>query len=229
MRNLAVIPARSGSKGLKDKNIKLMNGIPLMAYSIKAAEEADIFSEIMVSTDSPLYAETARQYGAAVPFLRSGHLSSDQAGSWEVVQEVLWGYRKAEREFDTVCLLQPTSPLRNRKDIVGGYRLLEERKADAVTAVCEVDHSPVWTMTLPTDGSLKTFRQQCTEVPRQRLPKFYRINGALYIRRLAYTQRDIIILEKEEYAYIMEKEHSIDIDTWDDFRYAEFIAGGGKA
>ena len=87
--NLALIPARSGSKGLKDKNIRLLNGKPLLAYSIEAAKESGLFDEIMVSTDSQRYAEIAKQWGANVPFLRTGETSGDTASSWDVVKEVI--------------------------------------------------------------------------------------------------------------------------------------------
>ena len=108
MRNLAIIPARSGSKGLPDKNIKELNGKPLMAYSIEAANESGCFTEVMVSTDSEKYAQIAREYGAHVPFLRSAATSSDQANSWDMVEEVLAEYAKRGEYFDSFCLLQPT-------------------------------------------------------------------------------------------------------------------------
>ena len=94
MKNIAIIPARSGSKGLKDKNIKNLCGKPLLSYSIRAAEESKVFDEIMVSTDSERYAAIAKDYGASVPFLRSNATSSDTASSWDTVLEVLDNYIK---------------------------------------------------------------------------------------------------------------------------------------
>ena len=94
MKNLAIIPARSGSKGLKDKNIKLLNGKPLMAYTIEAAIQSKMFDEVMVSTDSEEYADIAKKYGAKVPFMRSSELSNDTASSWDVVRDVLHKYKK---------------------------------------------------------------------------------------------------------------------------------------
>lgn len=224
MRNIAIITARSGSKGLKDKNIKLLNGKPLLAYSIDAAKAAGVFDEIMVSTDSEHYAEIARQYGANVPFLRSAVLSGDTAGSWDVVQEVLQGYLKLGQKFDTVCLLQPTSPMRRAEDIVAGYEMLQHKNADAVTAVCEVDHSPLWSMILPEDGSLVPYRESVeANIPRQKLPKYYRINGALYIRKIGYNGSKVKLIDTQEYALIMARSHSVDIDTIDDFEYAEWM------
>lgn len=223
MQNIAIIPARSGSRGLKDKNIKLLNDIPLMAYSIIAAKEADLFDEIMVSTDSEKYAEIAREYGASVPFLRSEKSSGDMAGSWEVVQEVLDNYRKMGRVFDTICLLQPTSPLRSSEDIKAGYKEFIEKKADSITSVCEVDHSPTWTMRLQDDLSMVEFNKSEKNVPRQQLGKFYRLNGALYIRKIIYTESEISLKNVKAYAYIMERRRSIDIDSIDDFEYVEFL------
>ncbi|XCP85364.1 acylneuraminate cytidylyltransferase family protein [Roseburia hominis] len=224
MNNIAIIPARSGSKGLKDKNIRKLNGVPLIGYSIQAAKVSGKFTHIMVSTDNEQYAAIARKHGAEVPFLRSAQTSGDKAGSWDVVREVLSGYHD---RFDTVCLLQPTSPLRTAEDIVAGYRELENKNADAITAVCEMDHSPLWSMTLDESLSLTEFRRGLAEVPRQLLMTYYRINGALYIRKIVYEEGAIKILDGKEYAYIMNRNRSVDIDTIEDFEYAEFLIRGG--
>ena len=223
MKNIAVIPARSGSKGLKDKNIKELKGKPLLAYSIKAAKESNLFDEIMVSTDSSQYAEIAKSFGANVPFLRSETNSSDKAGSWDVVLEVLREYHKLNKTFDSICLLQPTSPLRTAQDIIEAYKLLERKQADAITSVCEVDHSPLWTMTLPKDLSLEEFKKRDSDTPRQLLQKYYRLNGAIYIRKISYSNSTISLIDTNEFAYIMPREHSIDIDTELDFVIAKTI------
>lgn len=223
MRNLAIIPARSGSKGLKDKNIKLMNGKPLLVYSIDAAKISSVFDEIMVSTDSQNYADIAVEYGANVPFLRSSENSSDDASSWDMVLEVIRRYREIGREFDTVCLLQPTSPLRTGDDIVGAYKLFSEKDVDAVTSVCEVDHSPLWTMTLDEDRMLTDFRNRHTDAPRQRLDTYYRINGAIYIRQIEYMDKGIYLKDDRECAFIMDKQRSVDIDDVFDFAVGEFL------
>ncbi len=220
MNHLAIIPARSGSKGLKDKNIKKLCGVPLMGYSIRAAIASKLFRHVMVSTDSEHYAQIARECGAEVPFLRSERTSSDQAGSWEVVREVLNGY---EERFDTICLLQPTSPLRTADDIIAGYRELEEKEAEAITAVCAMEHSPLWSTPLDETLSLASLRKQLADVPRQMLQTYYRINGALYIRRVAYGPEGAQLLADKEYAYLMDPGRSVDIDTEDDFAYAEFL------
>lgn len=226
MKNLAIIPARSGSKGLPDKNIRELAGKPLLAYSIDAAKASGLFDEIMVSTDSSRYAEIAKAAGGAVPFLRSEENSNDKADSWDVVREVLNHYAENGQRFDTVCMLQPTSPLRQGEDIVGAYALLEQKNAEAITSVCEVDHTPLWSMTLDESGSLRDFRENLAAVPRQQLPQYYRLNGAIYIRKVVYTGDGADVLVQDEYAYIMDRKRSVDIDTLDDFAMAEFFMVG---
>lgn len=221
MKNIAIIPARSGSKGLKDKNIKELNGKPLLAYSIEAAISSGLFEEVMVSTDSEMYANVAKENGASVPFLRSEEQSSDNAGSWGVVEEVLKRYETLGEKFDTVCLLQPTSPLRRTEDILAAYELLNDKNTEAVTSVCEVDHSPLWTMTLDETRCLCDFRKNLVNAPRQKLGQYYRLNGAIYIKRICYGEK-IILLDEKEYAVIMDRRNSVDIDTIEDFELAEW-------
>ena len=223
MRNIAIITARSGSKGLPDKNIKELKGKPLMAYSIECALESDMFDEVMVSTDSEKYAEIARKYGANVPFLRSENNSGDKASSWDVVKEVLDNYKKQGKEFDTVCLLQPTSPLREARDIQEAYKLYEEKAKVAVISVCEMEHSPLWSNVLPEDHSLEGFEREGSDKPRQELETYYRINGALYIVSVNELYKGYNFMKKGSYAYSMPIERSIDIDTELDFKYAEFL------
>ncbi len=228
MKNIAIIPARSGSKGLPDKNIKLLAGKPLLAYSIEAAAGAEIFDEIMVSTDSEMYGEVARKWGASVPFLRSRENSSDTASSWEAVEEVLRRYEEQGRFFDTFCLLQPTSPLRGDRDIIAAYDLYREKKAAAVVSLCEVEHSPRWCNTLGEDMSLENFVDREDICQRQSLETYYRINGAIYIADVKKFKEDHFIYKKGAFAYIMDAKSSVDIDTELDFRYAETLLGYRK-
>ncbi len=228
MVNLAIIPARSGSKGLKDKNIKLLNGKPLLAYSIESALQAGVFDQVMVSTDSIEYSKIAKSYGAQVPFLRSEVNSSDQASSWDMVREVLSFYREEGKEFDSFCLLQPTSPLRNAEDIRNAYRLYAEHKAASVISVCETEHSPLWCGHLGEEGSLEGFIPENNAMQRQELEPFYRVNGAVYIVNIREFEKNSFLYRKGCYAYIMDQERSIDIDTIRDFEYAEFLCALSK-
>lgn len=224
MRNLAIIPARSGSKGLKDKNIRKLVGIPLVGYTIKAALDAQIFDTVMLSTDAEEYAEIGRAYGAEVPFLRSEYTSLDTASSWDVVKEVVHQYRKLGYEFDSIAMLQPTSPLRNAEDIIRAYNLFCEKKANAVISVCEAEHSPLWSNVLTPDLAMKHFAE--TDHPtsyRQELGTFYRLNGAIYIVNHAVLEDVDGMYQNQCYAYIMEQCHSIDIDSELDFIIAEAV------
>lgn len=223
MNNLAIIPARSGSKGLKDKNIKLLAGRPLIAYSIEAARKAGIYSHILVSTESEKYGEIATQYGAEVPFYRSEKNASDSASSWDVVKEVLKNYKEVGIEFDTFTLLQPTSPMRSYEDIQKAYQLFIDKKAVGIVSVCEMEHSPLWSNTLPENNSLSGFLENESNKQRQKLKTFYRINGAIYIATVKAFLEDTNLYREGCYAYKMPAERSIDIDTELDFKIAEAI------
>lgn len=224
MRNIAIIPARSGSKGLKDKNIMLLNGHPMMWYTIQAAIKSNCFNEIIVSTDSEEYAKIAIECGASVPFLRSKETSIDTASSWEVVKEVLSNYGKRNKWYDNVMLLQPTSPLRTYEDIQKSFFVMKNNNAQSVIGVCEVDHSPLWCNTLPKNYCLEGFINEKIKnnFGRQQLPTFYRINGAIYLTKITENVGSDLY-SNLGFAYIMPRERSIDIDTELDFKMAEFL------
>lgn len=228
MRNIAIIPARSGSKGLKDKNIKLLNGKPMLGYTIEAARKSGCYECIHVSTDSEQYAQIAQEYGAEQLFLRSPELSGDTAGTWEVVRWTLEKYRELGKEFDCVTLLQPTSPLRREDDIRQAFRIMEEKQAEAVVAVCKMEHSPLWCNVLPEDGNMNGFLDRASNVRRQVLSDYYRINGAIYMVKTTLVQQESMQLYGEKtYAYVMPKARSVDIDDEIDFAIAEAILTKG--
>lgn len=223
MRNLAIIPARSGSKGLIHKNIMNLDGMPLLGYSVIAAKKSGLFDKVMVSTDSEEYAAVARKCGAEVPFLRSEKNSTDTAGSWDVVEEVLDCYMAQGIEFDNVCLLQPTSPMRTAEDIIGAYQLFLQKDATAVISVCEAEHPPLWSGHLGEDNSLDGFLQRSSNRGRQSYGAYYRLNGALFFVKVPELRKDHFLYREGCYAYVMSREHSVDIDSIMDFRYAEFL------
>lgn len=224
MKRIAIIPARSGSKGLKDKNIKELLGKPLIAYSIECALKSDCFDKVFVSTDSPHYAEIAMRYGADASFLRSEKNSGDKADSWSVVREVLEKFESLGEKFDEIALLQPTSPLREPVDIIQSIELMHKKNGNAVISVTECDHSPLWCNTLPQDGNLTDFiRQEIKGIPRQNLPQYYRFNGAIYLLTIDEIQKGKHMFEEGCYAYIMDGNRSIDIDSEIDFLIAEVI------
>ena len=221
MKNLAIIPARSGSKGVKDKNIRDLAGKPLMAHTINAAIKSGQFDEVMVSTDSERYAEIAREYGAKVPFLRSELTATDTASSWDMVEEVLLKYEELGKSFDTFCLLQPTSPLRNAEDIRAAYALYKEKASFAVVSVCEAEHSPLWCGHLPENQEFTDFIDAENMRQRQAGGKFYRLNGAIYIVDIKKFRKDRFLYQRGSFAYIMSQDRSVDIDLEIDFKLAE--------
>lgn len=225
MKCLAIIPARSGSKGLPDKNIKNLNGKPLMYYTIKAALDSKCFEEVMVSTDSNRYAEIARECGAKVPFLRSEATAGDGAGTWDTVREVLNEYRKLGKEFDYVTVLQPTSPLRDDVDIVHAFEQLREGYVNNVVSIVSVEHPVQWCFRLPENGMLDEFAQSpYNNVRRQDLEKHYRENGAIYIVDAKKIMDDNYNFYADKcFGYIMRPDKSVDIDTELDFMIAEEV------
>ena len=214
MKAIAIIPARSGSKGLKDKNIIEVVGRPLIDYSIKAALDSCCFDTVMVSTDSERYAEISRKCGAEVPFLRSELTSSDTAGTWDAVREVLVGYHIKGNEFDYVAVLQPTSPLRTADDIRSVFEMLYTHKAHNVVTVTETAHPVQWCFTLDKDCSLEEYANSpYNQMRRQELEKHYQENGAIYLvdARKIMDKNYNLYLDNCR-AYVMPRERSIDID-----------------
>lgn len=219
---LAIIPARSGSKGLPDKNIKELNGKPLMAYTIEAAIKSGIFNTVFVSTDSLEYSEIAKKYGAEVPFIRDENLSKDNSKISDVIIDILEKYENFGKKFDYFMLLQPTSPLRDEVEIIATYKVLKEKTANSVIAVCEAEHSPLWMNTLNQDLCMDKFINVSNK-NRQELKKYFRINGAIYLSKVEYYKKYKNFYENTSVAYIMSKEKSVDIDTILDFKFAEFL------
>lgn len=220
---LAIIPARSGSKGLKDKNIKELNGKPMISYTIEAAKNSNIFDDIIVSTDSQKYANISLEYGASVPFLRPEYLSTDIATTNDVIEYIIEELKKNGKEYDYFMILQPTSPLRTLEDMLGAVKLLFEKDANSVVSVCEAEHSPLYMNTLDESLSMSGFISKDTKTRRQELPKYYRLNGAIYISKVDFFLRYKDFYREKSFAYIMDKKRSIDIDDEYDFFIAESL------
>ena len=214
MKIIAIIPARSGSKGLKDKNIADICGRPLIDYTIKAALSSGCFDTVMVSTDSEKYAEISRSCGAEVPFLRSEFTSSDSAGTWDAVREVLSNYCRIGKTFDYVAVLQPTSPMRTTQDICKACDILNDTNVNNVVSVTETAHPVQWCFPLDETHSLADFaKSPYNMMRRQQLTKHYQENGAIYlVDAYKIINSDYNLYEDNCYAYIMERSHSVDID-----------------
>lgn len=221
MRKIAIIPARAGSKGLKDKNIIDLCGKPLMAYSIEAAIKSRVFDRVIVSTDSTLYKEIAERYGAEV-FLRDEKLSNDTATTYMVLKDL---FNRVDSDvYDYFVLLQPTSPLRNSKHIKEAVCDFENnyQKFDFMVSVKEAEHVSDLVKQIEEDRSLKHFDMDFSNYRRQK-GKEYSPNGAIFIGKVdSYLERKHFFGEKSM-AYIMGKEDSIDIDDILDYKIAKVI------
>lgn len=222
-RILGLIPARGGSKRLPRKNILPLAGKPLIAWTIEAALGSASLSKVIVSTDNQEIARVAKRHGAEVPFMRPQELASDNAAGLDVMLHALRSLESMGETYDYLLNLQPTSPLRTSEDIDEAVQTLIRNQADAVISVCETDHPPEWSNTLPADNSLGAFfRPGIRSTRSQDLPTSYRLNGAIYLfdcQRL--LQSESLDMDDKAYAYIMPRERSIDIDTGMDFRVAQ--------
>ncbi|WP_297438410.1 acylneuraminate cytidylyltransferase family protein [uncultured Clostridium sp.] len=218
---LGIIPARSGSKELKDKNIKKLNNKHLIGYTVESAKRSGIFEKIIVSTDSKKYAKIAKGYGANIPFIRDVELSGDNVSTVDVILDCILKLEGMGEVYDYFILLQPTSPLRNEYDIVQAMELLISKKAKAVVSVCEVEHSSNLNIILDETKSMSGFMKDLKFVRRQDFKKEYRLNGAIYIASIEYYKKYKTFYEEDSFAYIMPKERSIDIDSLMDFKIAE--------
>jgi CMP-N,N'-diacetyllegionaminic acid synthase len=227
---VALIPARSGSKRLPGKNLLPLGGHPLIAWTIRAALEAKCFKRIIVSTDSPAIGDMATRYGAEVPFLRPAALSTDQATTVDVVLHALETL-EAQTKFAAtdVCVLQPTSPYRTSKDIQESYELYRKKSASSVISVAACSHPPVWAHPLGPDRSMDDFLDRKYVNKRsQDLPVYYRINGAIYWCSSELVRHERTLFpDKNGFAFEMDELRSVDIDTRLDFEFAEFLLERG--
>lgn len=180
MKNLAIIPARGGSKRIPRKNVKPFLGKPMLAYSIEAALATRLFDEVMVSTDDEEIAEVARQYGAKVPFMRSAVTASDFATTSDVLKEVVHNYRELGREFDNFCCIYATAPMVQPKDITSAFDRLVSSKFSMVYPVVQFSY-PIWRcLDLEEDGSMKRHWPEFENSRSQDLPKEYHDTGTFY-------------------------------------------------
>ncbi len=219
MKTLGLIPARGGSKGIPRKNIKPIAGKPLIVWTIEAALRSSLHDAVVVSTDDPEIAEVARRAGAQVPFMRPSALAQDQTPGLDPVLHAL----AQLPQYDSVLLLQPTSPLRTTEDIDAGLCLVAQRQTTSMVSVCEPDSHPYWTYLLSEDQSLERLINVVPVARRQDLPPAFAINGAMYFADANWLRRSLSFVDTETLAYVMPKERSIDLDTPLDWKFAELL------
>jgi CMP-N,N'-diacetyllegionaminic acid synthase len=220
---IAIIPARGGSKGLPDKNRKLLNGKPMLCYTIEAALQSRSVSRVIVSTDSLEIATIAKKCGAEVPFLRPDFLAQDESKAIDVYKYTIDRLMTEEHiKIEEFMVLLPTAPLRNADDIDGAYQLFTEKEADSVVSYTEELHPIHWHKFVNEEGKFEAIFTDNMLQNRQELKKTFYPNGAIYIFKTAVIKKGLYYTENS-LAYIMPNNRSVDIDTIDDFEYAEFL------
>jgi len=217
---LAIIPARGGSKRITRKNISKLNGKPLIEWTINAGLKSRYIDKVLVTSDDDDILQISKELGSCV-VKRPDGLASDTSTTFDVVQHAVNNYT----DYDYIILLQPTSPLRAAAHIDESIRFLFQKKADAIISVCKVDHSPLWSNTLPSDCSMSNFIEDSVLCKRsQDLDTFYRLNGAIYIcNKTKLLERRSFCLRENIFAFKMERDVSIDIDEPIDFKIASAL------
>tara|TARA_R100000935_G_scaffold43936_1_gene66610 strand:- start:163 stop:852 length:690 start_codon:yes stop_codon:yes gene_type:complete len=228
MTNIAIIPARGGSKRLPGKNVKSLAGKPLIAWTIEAALQSKVFDHVFVSTDCDEIAKVAKSFGAQVPFLRPAEIATDTATTNDVVTHLVeWFEEEHTKEVTTVSILQPTSPLRNAQHIQEAFELMKDKHAKAVISVCELEHPIQFCNKLALDGSMDGFIDPKNIQRTQDLEPYYRLNGAIYFLSREYVSRLNELYSEGTYSYVMTSQLSVDIDTKEDFTLANFFITNG--
>ena len=223
-RLLGIIPARGGSKRLPRKNVIELGGKPLIAWTLESALCSKYIDRIFVSTDDSEIAEISKNYGVGVPFMRPAELATDHAQTIDTILHVISELEKLKETYDYVVLLQPTSPLRTVEDIEKSIEMLKESKNDGIISVCEAEHHPLWSNTIPDDGSLSGFLDESILNKRgQDLGKYFRLNGAIYIcKTTKLIEENTFFLKNNCKAFVMRQENSLDIDNQIDLDFAKY-------
>jgi len=221
--NIGLITARGGSKGLPRKNILDLNGIPLIAWTIKAAQESKNIDRIFVSTEDEDIINIAKRFGAEI-IIRPAKLAQDDTSSEPVIEHAIYYLRNNNIPVKTVCLLQPTSPLRTNIDIDNSYNLFQEKDTNCIISVIESEHSASKAYKRNPDGSISGLLfEDAPYCRRQDLPETYHPNGAIYLFLVGSFLKESRIPRTKVYPYIMAPLMSLDIDTKEDLIKVEKI------
>lgn len=223
MKILAIIPARGGSKGVPGKNSKLLGNRPLIAYSIEQAIASNSFAKIIVSTDDEAIAKIAVDFGAEVPFIRPSELANDTASSIAVVQHTVDFFESKNEFFDAICLLQPTSPFREKGFIYKAITKFSLTNSDALVSVLTVPHeyNPHWVFETDANGMLQIATGEKEIIKRrQELPQAFFRDGAIYLTKMAFIKKGTFYGEKLTYIE-SNPDLYVNIDTMEDWIKAE--------
>jgi N-acylneuraminate cytidylyltransferase len=222
MRYLVIIPARGGSKGVPEKNIKLLNGKPLIHYTIEAAKSIFSDKDICVSTDSEKIKEITAEAKLKVPFLRPNYLAEDTSGTYEVLLHAVDWYEKNGQFYDAVILLQPTSPFRNTSHIEEAIKVFS-LELDMVVSVKETGANPYYVLFEENKEGFLRKSKEGNFTRRQDCPPVYEYNGAIYIINVKELKGKGLSKFSKVKKFVMDEVSSIDIDTPLDWQIAEFL------
>ena len=234
MKTLFMMALRSGSKGVKDKNIRALGGMPLFAHAARAVFGSQAYREggtLLVNTDSKDYARIANEYGAITPFIRPDSMAKDSSPIREAINYTFNFFEERGEKFDLFALIQATSPFTISADLDQAVAVLRNGShIKSVISVTEVDVPPVWCNTLDDTLSMKDFlSKEIRQKNRQELPRYYRVTGAVRIARwMDFRANNYDWYFDDSKAVIIDRARSIDIDTEEDFSYAEFLVQNRK-
>ena len=216
-----VIPARGGSKRIKNKNIVMFNKKPLIYYSINAAKKTNLFKKIIVSTDSNKIKYLSEKFGAIVPFKRSKNISDDKSLSIDVLKDVI---KKIDIKDDYIFFLYPTSPNINKDDLISAWKKIKKEKADCLIAVKEYESNPLRSLVLDKNtGFLKFKFKKYQKKNSQELPKLYQDSGTFYIFNIKNLMKSKSFIPKKAIAFHLKKYDSIDINDKEDLEFSKFL------
>lgn len=217
-KRIAVITARGGSKRIPKKNIKDFCGKPILAYSIEAALQSQLFDEVMVSTDSQEIADIAITYGASVPFMRSEATANDFATTNDVLVEVFTEYEKRGQQFDEAVCIYPTAPFITAKKLQDAVRIMEEEQADALTPVVKFSFPPQRAFVIR-EGSLEYQFPECAPKRSQDLEPIYHDCGQFYVMKVENILKGLPA--NKSVPLIVSELEVQDIDNEEDWKMAE--------
>lgn len=219
MKLLGLIPARGGSKGIPGKNLKLLNGKPLIAYTFESALGSQLLDEIHLTSDADDIIELAKKYEIGVPYKRPANLSGDTASMVDVVLYHIEWLMKANLFFDAIVLLQPTSPIRHKGTIDDCIKMFLKSKANSLIAVSEAVQHPYELFTVK-NKKLEFINQDVQF--RQAYPPYYFITGSIYIIGTDFFLRERKFFDNDSAIFIVSPEEAIDIDDMWNFNLAEY-------
>jgi len=220
--NIAIIPARGGSKRIPRKNIKLFHGKPLIAYSIELALESGLFERVIVSTDDQEIAMIAKQYGAEVPFMRPEQLADDHTGTGDVVDHAIKHMQASGQQYDYLCTIYATAPLLQKEFLIEGYNKLINSNAEQAFSVTSMPFPIQRTFKINESGRCEMFQPDCFFTRSQDLEEAYQDAGQFYWKSLNKPATDITF-GKGSIPIILPRYLVQDIDTLEDWEQAELM------